>query len=115
MSLTLTQGGETVTKFTFKRKEAKTLTFTYNVDITSATFSLICRDSNNNIKFRKNDEDFDKSEIADKKVKINLTVNDLDLDAGTYKLELKTVWNETTAVDKTETFKMRIRESLFEN
>ena len=111
--MSLTINGASTNKLTLKQKEAKTLTFTYNVAIASAEFELIAKDSEDTIVIQKEDSDFDKSQVGDQKVLINLTVNDLDLAVGTYDVEVKAVWNATTSVDKTETIKLKIAESQF--
>ena len=101
------------TKFTLKRGEAKNISFTYDVDITLAVFSLIVKDSAGLVIFEKADEDFNKVNIEDKIVIVNFSSENLDIVEGSYDIEIMAVWNSITSVDKSETLKMKIIESLF--
>ena len=76
--MSITINGENTNKITFKQREAKTLKFTYNCDINSASFYLIVRDSQDNIVIQKTDSDFDKSQKANGIVRVTLTKEDLD-------------------------------------
>jgi len=111
--MSLTINGQTTNKLSLKQREGKTLTFTYNVAISSALFALIVKDESGTTVIQKVDADFDKSDVSEQKVYVNLTVNDLALEVGNYNMELKAIWNATTSVDKTETIKLKILESLF--
>ncbi len=111
--MSLTINGQATNKMTLKQREGKLLTFTYNVAISTALFALIVKDSDGTIVIQKNDADFDKTDVGQQKVYVNLAVNDLDLDVGSYNLEVRATWNATTSVDKTETIKLKIIESLF--
>lgn len=111
--MALTINGEETDKLVLKQKEGKRIKVTYSVPIGTATFSLICKDSDDQQKFLKVDADFDKSEIESQIVYVILTVSDLDLVVGQYALELKTVWNVSDSVDKTKTIKLKIEKSLF--
>ena len=55
--MALTINGEDTNKLTLIQKEGKNISVTYNVDITSAIFSLICKDSIGT-KFTKENIDF---------------------------------------------------------
>jgi len=98
-------------KITLIQGEVKTLSFNYNVDITGAIFSLICKGKTGVTKINKVDADFDKTEIADKKVKI--IMDTALLDVGVNYMELKTVWNADN-IDLSEKYILVIKESLFD-
>jgi hypothetical protein len=94
-------------------KEGKQLTFTYDVPITTAEFDFIVKDLAGVTKITKSNIDFDTTDIAQQKVYLTLTTSDLDLDVGIYNAQLKTTWDVSTSVDKTEIIKIEIQESLF--
>ena len=110
--MALTINGEDTNKLTLIQKEGKNISITYNVDITSASFSLVCKDKTGT-KFTKEDNDFDKSQVVNKKVIINFSTTDLDLEIGSYEIQIKAVWDAATSVDKTVIIKLKITESLF--
>ena len=91
--------------------EIKVFTFTFDVDVSSATFTLIIKDAKSDIKITKADGDFDKTDIADKILKV--TIDTSALSVGTNYMELKTVWS-ATSVDKTEKHIINITEILFD-
>ena len=111
--MAITINSVSTNKFSLIKKEAKNITFTYNVDISSATFDLIVKDLNGVIKFVKADTDFDKTQIAQKIVSVNLSTDNLDLDLGNYEMQVKTTWNVATSVDKTIILILKIKKSLF--
>ena len=111
--MSITINSVDTTKFELKQKEGKRLKFTYDVDINDATFSLIVVNSSGTTVITKANTDFDTTSKANQIVYVTLTTTDLDLDAGIYEVELKTIWNASTNVDKTETMKMKIKPSLF--
>lgn len=98
-------------KVTLIKGEIKLLTFTFNIDIETATFSLICKDKEGETIFTRADGDFDKTEIADKKVKILIDTTTLSIEK--YYMELKTAWSGTS-IDKSEQYILEIKESLFD-
>lgn len=110
--MSMTIDGVVTNKFELKQKEGKRLKFTYSESLSGASFSLIIVDSSGETVISKSDSDFDKTSILTNIVYVNLDVDDLDLDIGTYLCELKVTWDAETTVDKTITFKMKIRESL---
>ena len=111
--MAITINGAKTNKIVFKQKEGKKLSFTYNVSIAAAEFSLICTDNDDNIKFTKVHADFDISLVGSRIVAIVLTTTDLDLVVDSYNMELKAVWHATDSVDKTTTMKLQIIDSLF--
>ena len=98
-------------KITLIQGEVKTLSFNYNVDITGAIFSLICKGGTGVTKINKVDADFDKTEIAEKTVKI--IMDTALLNVGVNYMELKTVWNADN-IDLSEKYILVIKESLFD-
>lgn len=110
--MALTVNGECTNKIVLKQKEGKLISFRYNVDISGASFALICKDKDGTTKISKDDTYFT-IESADNIVRINLTTTDLDLPVGVYSMEVKAVWNSVTSVDKTVTMKLQIDQSLF--
>ena len=110
--MSLTINGKETNKFALKQGEGKTLSFTYNVSIDSATFSLACKNASGILQFSKDDEDFDKTEIANNIISVILTTEDLDLEVGTYDLEVKATWDSLNNVDKTSQLKLHINESV---
>jgi len=109
----LTINNQVTNKLTLKQKEAKTLIFTYNVDITEAIFSLVVSNRTGEQIITKIDDDFDKSDKINKIVKVCLDSSDLDVAKGTYDLGLRTVWDDVSSVDISDTIKLTIEESLF--
>ena len=97
---------------TLKAGEGKPLTFTYNLSIVDATFSLIVKDSSGTAKITKLHASFDITDIANKIVSVTLTTTDLALTPGKYSMELKTTWDSVNSVDKTETIDLIIQNSL---
>ena len=110
--MSLTINGSSVKKIFLKQKEAKRLKITFSVSILTANISLIVKDSEGNIKIAKNDASFDKTLISSNIVRVYLTSTDLNLSVGEYDLEIKTEWNSTNSIDKSETIKLYINRSL---
>lgn len=100
-----------------KRKEAKTLTFTYSDDVTAqsitdSTLTFVLKRNINDIEalITKNDDDFDKSQASSKIVTCELSADDTDI-VGNFVAELKTVFSSTN-IDKSETIYITINESI---
>ena len=111
--MAITINGEDTNVIRLKQKEAKQLTFTFNVPISTAEFSFIVKDKDGTTVITKSDSSFIKTEIASKIVAVRLTVTDLDLDYDeTYNAEIKVVWDSESSVDKSETMKLKILESV---
>jgi len=105
---------------TLKVKEQKTISFTFKdssgaiIPLTDATFHLIMENSEGTDVITKQDEsgsDFDKSQVASGIVKTTFTDDDLDLPAGTYKLELKTTFT-TGEIDKSKSFVLNLVQAI---
>lgn len=77
--------------------EIKKLTFTYNVDLTGATFELRIRDNDTNALVKTvPDGDFDKSEIGDKKISYTLDTTDTLTADNTYELNIMVLFTDGT-------------------
>jgi len=78
-----------------KQKEAKTVGFTISgtFSLTAAvfTFGVKKNKADTTYTIKKDDADFDKTEIASRKVKIKLSADNLNQSGGMYIGELKTV------------------------
>lgn len=110
--MSITINGNNTNELVLKQKEGKTLSFTYSVSLTDASFSFICKNSSGIQQFIKTNEDFDISQIANNKISVILTTSDLDLETGIYDCELKVVWDSVNSVDKTSCLKLRINQSV---
>ena len=100
---------------TFKQREAKTIVFNL-----SGTFSLIGAIFQFGMKKTKNDEScviikehvaFDLAEIDDRKIKIQLSADDLDVDHAKYVGELKTIFSSAN-IDRSSDLSIKIEESV---
>ena len=111
--MSLKINGTETNKLTLIQKEGKTISITYNVDIATATFSLVAKDSDGSVVFTKENSDFDKAQVSVKKVLINFNTIDLDRAVGTYDVQIKATWDTVTSVDKTIIIKLKIEKSLF--
>lgn len=98
-------------KVTFIKGEIQPVIFEFEVDITTATFTLICRDEKGELIFTKEDVDFDKSQIADKIIKVTIDTTTLDIEK--YYMELKTVWS-SASIDLSGQYILEIIKSLFD-
>ena len=102
---------------TLKTKEQKTLSFNFKdaegavIDLIGATFSMVIEDSSGTEVITKSDTDFDKSLAVNGIAKVTLTSSDLDMTAGVYSLELKTIF-PSGEVDKSTTFSVNLIQAL---
>jgi len=102
---------------TLKVKEQKVIAFTFRdssgtiIPLTGATFALKMKDTSGGDQITKVDIDFDKTQVAVGIVKCTFTVDNLNLPAGEYVLELKTIFT-TGEVDKSKTFNVNIISAL---
>lgn len=108
----LTINGIKTTRITLKKGEVKLFTFIYNVDVQNAEFFFGIKNnkSDTNYAIAIEDSAFDKSEIAQKKVKCIIDTSNLE--AGhIYFGEMKTSWNNGL-VDKTEDIVIEVQEAV---
>lgn len=106
---------------TIKQREGKWLQFTFTrnnavIDLSSATFTLVVKESYDDTTYliEKVDGDFDKSQASVGIVRVNLDVDDTDLDSGNYFLEIRTVITADTDVDKSVTYTLQIERSIID-
>ena len=103
------------TKITLKQREAKAIVFNISgtFDLSGATFQF-------GMKKTKNDEtctiikahvDFDLTDIAERKIKIQFSEADLDIDQGKYIGELKTTFTAAN-IDRSSDLTIKIDESV---
>jgi hypothetical protein len=102
---------------TLKTQEQKVLSFTFKdasgtiINLTGATFSLVVKDSGGTAVITKTDTDFDKTLVVSGIVKVTLTSTNLNQAAGSYNLELKTIFT-TGEIDKSTTFSLNLIQAL---
>lgn len=102
---------------TLKVKEQKVLSFTFHdgagtiIPLTGCLFALVVENLEEVEVITKIDTDFDKSLVANGIVKCTLTIADLTLPEGIYKLEIKTTFT-SGEVDKSKTFNMNLIKAL---
>lgn len=108
-----------MTTLKFKKQEAKTITFNSTTNgetdnLTGGEFSFIVKKKykDNTPKILKETSDFDITDVSTGIIKLLLTTDDLNLDAGNYKAELKIILSETN-IDKSNEIDFIIEDSLF--
>ncbi len=108
---------------TIKKGEGKTLTFTISragaiLDVSSSTARFVIKNEYDDTTYLldKADSDFDKTDGALGILKVNLTATNTDtVGAGTFKAELRVIVTADTDVDKSETWKLKIEDTLYHN
>jgi len=106
--------GQYTNELTLKREEIKNFSFTYNVDITTAVFTLeIKLNKDAAAVITKNDADFDKTDIADGKVSVVIDTTPLTDDTRYY-LELQALFG-VNSLDKTEDIILKIQKPVIDN
>lgn len=98
-----------------KQKEAKTVRFTisgtFDLSMAEFVYAVKNKKSEGAYVIKKEDTDFDKTEITNRKVKVTLTESDLDLVAGSYISELKIILGADN-IDKSADITLMVEEAV---
>jgi len=108
----ITINGKKTTRITLKKGEIKLFSFSYNVDISTATFHFGIKNNKSDSVYaiEITDAQFDKIQIVDRVVKCIIDTSALSANE-IYFGEMKTSWGNTS-VDKTEDIVLEIQEPV---